>query len=100
MMTSTGGYVMPAVDKISVCGYREGHKHDKKEDPPFPLGTQPEPEVTSTVPDELVCVLCKLLMVNAAIVPCCGYSFCDNCEFLLSLSVNDIYIYIYIFLSN
>lgn len=24
-------------------------------------------------------------MVNAAIVPCCGYSFCDNCEFRLSL---------------
>ncbi|CAG05183.1 unnamed protein product [Tetraodon nigroviridis] len=31
------------------------------------------------VPDELKCVICKLLMVNAAIVPCCGYSFCDNC---------------------
>lgn len=73
--------------KTSACGYREGYKHDKKEHPPFLPRMQPEPKVVSNFPEELVCVLCKLLMVNAAIVPCCGYSFCDNCEFPLSLSV-------------
>lgn len=73
--------------KTSLRGYREGHKLERKEHPPFLAWMQPEPKVTSSVPDELVCVLCKLLMVNAAIVPCCGYSFCDSCEFLRSLSV-------------
>lgn len=73
--------------KTSLCGRREGYAHKRKEHLPPLAWTQPEPNAVSTVPDELRCDLCKLLMENAAIVPCCGYSFCDNCELLLSLSL-------------
>ncbi len=32
------------------------------------------------VPPELTCSLCKELMKDAVTIPCCGASFCDDCE--------------------
>ncbi len=32
------------------------------------------------VPPELTCSLCKELFKDAVIIPCCGESFCDECE--------------------
>lgn len=66
--------------QISVCGYKKQNKKRPLFHPPI----QPESKVVSAVPVELMCVICTRLMVDAVIVPCCGYSFCDNCEFLLS----------------
>ncbi|XP_018595409.1 E3 ubiquitin-protein ligase RBBP6-like [Scleropages formosus] len=31
------------------------------------------------VPEELLCCICKQLMIDAALIPCCGNSYCDNC---------------------
>ncbi|XP_056902696.1 E3 ubiquitin-protein ligase RBBP6-like [Takifugu flavidus] len=58
--------------------YKKGLKQNKKR-PPFHPPIQPDFKVVSTVPVELMCVICTRLMVDAVIVPCCGYSFCDNC---------------------
>lgn len=39
----------------------------------------------SVVPPELTCSICKEIVQNAVIIPCCGESFCDECirEYLL-----------------
>ena len=44
-----------------------------------------KPEVASTpqkmeIPPELICHKCKELVKDAVIIPCCGESFCDECE--------------------
>ena len=31
------------------------------------------------LPQELVCALCKELMKDAVIIPCCGESYCYDC---------------------
>ncbi|XP_026679056.1 E3 ubiquitin-protein ligase RBBP6 [Diaphorina citri] len=31
------------------------------------------------IPEDLVCILCQDLMVDAVMIPCCGISFCDEC---------------------
>lgn len=33
-----------------------------------------------TVPPELTCKVCKELVRDAVIIPCCAESFCDECE--------------------
>ncbi|KAL4624478.1 E3 ubiquitin-protein ligase RBBP6-like, partial [Arapaima gigas] len=30
-------------------------------------------------PEELLCCICKQLVTDAALIPCCGNSYCDNC---------------------
>lgn len=32
------------------------------------------------IPPELICHKCKELVKDAVIIPCCGESFCDECE--------------------
>lgn len=32
------------------------------------------------MPDELLCLICKDLMTDAVVIPCCGNSYCDDCE--------------------
>ena len=32
------------------------------------------------IPPELTCSICKELVRDAVIIPCCGESFCDECE--------------------
>ena len=44
-----------------------------------------KPEVASTpqkmeIHPELICHKCKELVKDAVIIPCCGESFCDECE--------------------
>ncbi|PIK55908.1 E3 ubiquitin-protein ligase RBBP6 [Apostichopus japonicus] len=52
----------------------------KKERPPFVPGNSPEPiRDEIEIPQELVCVICGLLMKDAVVIPCCGKSFCDEC---------------------
>uniref|UniRef100_H2YGK4 RING-type domain-containing protein n=1 Tax=Ciona savignyi TaxID=51511 RepID=H2YGK4_CIOSA len=74
MLTTDGKYVVPFMDK-------KGYEVGKKERPPF----VPQPEVAEEeeedepIPDELICLLCKDLLVDAVVIPCCGNSYCDEC---------------------
>lgn len=53
----------------------------KKEKPPF-FPTEVEPEVPKVeIPDDLKCSLCNNLLQDAVLIPCCGNSFCDECNF-------------------
>ncbi|XP_059690764.1 LOW QUALITY PROTEIN: E3 ubiquitin-protein ligase RBBP6-like [Gavia stellata] len=73
MLTSTGKYAIPT---INVEAYARG----KKEKPPF-LPEEPFSSTSSDdpIPDELLCLICKDIMTDAAVIPCCGNSFCDEC---------------------
>ncbi|XP_075346371.1 LOW QUALITY PROTEIN: E3 ubiquitin-protein ligase RBBP6-like [Mycteria americana] len=73
MLTSTGKYAIPT---ISAEAYARG----KKEKPPF-LAEEPSSSSSSDdpVPEELLCLLCKDLMTDAVVIPCCGNSYCDEC---------------------
>lgn len=35
----------------------------------------------TAVPDELICSLCRDLLTDAVMIPCCGNSFCDECKY-------------------
>ncbi|XP_059688105.1 E3 ubiquitin-protein ligase RBBP6-like [Gavia stellata] len=74
MLTSTGKYAIPTINA-------EAYARGKKEKPPF---SPEEPSSSSSssddpIPDELSCPVCKELMTDAAVIPCCGNSFCDEC---------------------
>ncbi|XP_013082618.2 E3 ubiquitin-protein ligase RBBP6-like [Biomphalaria glabrata] len=72
LLTHHGQFAVPTVD---VLGYME----TKKERPPFlPGESHPEPP-KKKIPQELLCHICEDLCVDAAIAPCCGTSFCDEC---------------------
>ncbi|XP_064886714.1 E3 ubiquitin-protein ligase RBBP6-like isoform X1 [Columba livia] len=75
MLTNTGKYVIPI---ISAEAYARG----KKEKPPFLPAEPPSSSSCSDealVPAELLCLICKDVMTDAAVIPCCGNSFCDEC---------------------
>ncbi|GFS08341.1 E3 ubiquitin-protein ligase RBBP6 [Elysia marginata] len=72
LLTTMGQFAVPTVDVL-------GYKEVKREKPPFlPGEKQPEPE-KKKIPQELLCHICEDLCVDAAIAPCCGTSFCDEC---------------------
>ncbi|KAM6318928.1 E3 ubiquitin-protein ligase RBBP6-like [Aegotheles albertisi] len=75
MLTSTGEYMIPTINA-------EAYARGKKEKPPF-LPEEPSSSSSSCsggpVPEELLCPICKDLMADAAVVPCCGNSYCDEC---------------------
>lgn len=39
----------------------------------------------TNIPDELICSLCRDLLTDAVMIPCCGNSFCDECMLHLIL---------------
>lgn len=45
-------------------------------DTPTNAPAAPEPNI----PDELICSLCRDLLTDAVMIPCCGNSFCDECK--------------------
>ncbi|XP_059690450.1 E3 ubiquitin-protein ligase RBBP6-like [Gavia stellata] len=79
MLTSRGKYAIPTINA-------EAYARGKKEKPPF---LPEEPSSSSSfsssalsddpLPEELSCVICKDIMTDAAVIPCCGNSFCDEC---------------------
>ncbi|NXK16750.1 RBBP6 ligase, partial [Arenaria interpres] len=71
MLTNTGKYAVPIVNA-------EAYARGKKEKPPF-LPEKPSSSSSDPVPDELLCLICKEIMTDAAITPCCGNSYCDEC---------------------
>lgn len=72
-MTSTGQFAVPAIDHAA---YRDVKKDSaaKKE---------MVEEEKEEVPAELICLLCKNIYVDAVLIPCCGESFCDECNYSL-----------------
>ncbi|XP_029901813.1 E3 ubiquitin-protein ligase RBBP6-like [Myripristis murdjan] len=73
MLTSSGEYVTTAVDS-------EAYRRGKKELPPFaPREPSPVKAPSEPIPDELLCPICKELMADAVVTPCCGNSYCDEC---------------------
>ncbi|XP_075581380.1 LOW QUALITY PROTEIN: E3 ubiquitin-protein ligase RBBP6-like [Pelecanus crispus] len=77
MLTKSGKYAIPAINA-------EAYARGKKEKPPF-LPAEPSSSSSSSsssddhIPDEVLCLICKDLMSNAAVIPCCGNSYCDEC---------------------
>ncbi|XP_054067764.1 LOW QUALITY PROTEIN: E3 ubiquitin-protein ligase RBBP6-like [Rissa tridactyla] len=75
MLTKSGTYAIPVINA-------EAHARGKKEKPPF-LPAEPSSSSSTSssdpVPDELLCLVCKEIMTDAAVVPCCGNSYCDEC---------------------
>ncbi|XP_036032445.1 E3 ubiquitin-protein ligase RBBP6-like [Onychomys torridus] len=77
LLTNTGKYEIPTVDA-------EAYAVGKKEKAPL-LPREPSSSSSSSsqedrpLPGELLCLICKDLMVDAAIIPCCGNSYCDEC---------------------
>ncbi|KAF1536739.1 E3 ubiquitin-protein ligase RBBP6, partial [Eudyptula minor] len=71
MPTSSGKYAIPTIN--------EAYARGKKEKPPFlpeePSSSSPD----EPIPDGLFCLICKDLMTDAAVIPCCGNSYCDEC---------------------
>ncbi|XP_061837595.1 uncharacterized protein [Nerophis lumbriciformis] len=72
MLTNCGRYAIPAIDA-------EAYAVGKKEKHPF-IHQEPEPEEEKqAVPEELKCLICGDLLVDAVVIPCCGNSYCDDC---------------------
>ncbi|CAH2106406.1 unnamed protein product [Euphydryas editha] len=71
MMTPSGTFAVPAVDHEAYLASENAGGADTPTNAPV----APEP----TIPDELLCSLCRDLLTDAVMIPCCGNSFCDEC---------------------
>ncbi|GAB0199660.1 E3 ubiquitin-protein ligase RBBP6 [Grus japonensis] len=72
MLTHTGKYAIPIINA-------EAYARGKKEKRPF---LPEEPSSSSSddpIPDELLCLICKDIVTDAVVIPCCGNSYCDEC---------------------
>ncbi|XP_067241931.1 E3 ubiquitin-protein ligase RBBP6-like [Chanodichthys erythropterus] len=73
MMDRRGKYVIPIMDV-------EAYAIGKKEKPPFSVQNEPSSSSSSDpVPDALLCLICKDLLTDAVMIPCCRSSYCDEC---------------------
>ncbi|XP_046366707.2 E3 ubiquitin-protein ligase RBBP6-like [Haliotis rufescens] len=74
LLTHTGHFAVPTLDATA-------YKIGKKERPPFL--PEPKKEIVEPqqprIPPALQCPLCKELLRDAVVTPCCGNSFCDEC---------------------
>ncbi|XP_045525591.1 E3 ubiquitin-protein ligase RBBP6 isoform X1 [Pieris brassicae] len=71
MMTPSGTFAVPAVDREAYLASESAIGPETLPNTP----AAPEP----TIPDELICSLCRDLLTDAVMIPCCGNSFCDEC---------------------
>lgn len=72
LLTSSGEYAVPLIDHVA-------YKEVKREKPPFVNVPEPEAEPEAQIPEELLCMVCRDLLQDAVLIPCCGNSFCDEC---------------------
>ncbi|XP_075580792.1 E3 ubiquitin-protein ligase RBBP6-like [Pelecanus crispus] len=72
MLTKSGKYAIPAINA-------EAYARGKKEKPPFLPAEPSSSSSADPIPEELLCLICKDLMTDAAVIPCCGNSYCDEC---------------------
>lgn len=59
--------------------FSQAYKEGKKERPPFSQDPEPVAEKPE-IPEDLLCNICKDLLTDAVMIPCCGNSFCDECK--------------------
>nr|XP_046271129.1 E3 ubiquitin-protein ligase RBBP6-like isoform X2 [Scatophagus argus] len=72
MLTNSGLYVIPAI--------HVEYSISKKEKPTSLPEEQPGSEdMEDPVPNELLCLICRNLLNDAVVIPCCGNSYCDDC---------------------
>lgn len=72
-LTNTGAYAIPTIEA-------EAYAIGKKERPPFlPEEPSSSSEKDDPIPDELLCPICKDIVTDAAVIPCCANSYCDEC---------------------
>lgn len=63
------------------CLCSEAYAIGKKERPPFvPRDHSESEDEEDPVPEELLCLICHDLLSDAVVIPCCGNSYCDDCE--------------------
>lgn len=76
LITTNGEYVVPKID-------HEAYKERKKEKPPFFPTENPEldDKQVEQIPEELQCLLCKGMLQDAVMIPCCSNSYCDDCKY-------------------
>ncbi|XP_051905180.1 E3 ubiquitin-protein ligase RBBP6 isoform X2 [Hippocampus zosterae] len=73
MLTNCGRFAIPAIDA-------QAYAVGKKEKHPFLHQEESEPEDDNIpVPEELQCLICRDLLVDSVVIPCCGNSYCDDC---------------------
>ncbi|KAM9521844.1 E3 ubiquitin-protein ligase RBBP6-like isoform 1-T1 [Guaruba guarouba] len=72
MLTNTGKYAIPIINA-------EAYARGQRERPPFLPEGLSSSSSDGPIPDELLCLICKDIMTDAAILPCCGSSYCDEC---------------------
>ncbi|XP_063447177.1 E3 ubiquitin-protein ligase RBBP6-like [Mytilus trossulus] len=72
MSLGGGRFAVPTIDQ-------QAFKKGKKERPPFLPALPEEKREDVSVPSELTCLLCKDLLTDAVVIPCCGNSYCDEC---------------------
>ncbi|XP_029945859.1 E3 ubiquitin-protein ligase RBBP6-like [Salarias fasciatus] len=70
MLTSCGRYAIPVIDA-------EAYAIGKKEKPLFSVQESESEE--DPIPDELLCLICRDLLCDSVVIPCCGNSYCDDC---------------------
>lgn len=64
--------------------FRIAYMQGKKEKPPFVKSDSPErKQDEKIIPGELLCPVCKDLLTDAVVAPCCGNSACDECKYWL-----------------
>ncbi|KAM6225741.1 E3 ubiquitin-protein ligase RBBP6-like [Porphyrio hochstetteri] len=71
LLTSTGTYAIPITNV-------EAYARGRKEKRPF-HSIEPSSSSDHPIPNEFLCPLCKETLMDAAITPCCGNSYCDEC---------------------
>ncbi|XP_056204954.1 E3 ubiquitin-protein ligase RBBP6-like [Falco biarmicus] len=72
MLTKAGKYAIPTINA-------EAYAREKKEKPPFLPEEPSSSSADRPVPNELLCPICKDPVTDAALIPCCGASYCDEC---------------------
>ncbi|KAK1199442.1 RBBP6 ligase, partial [Pygoscelis papua] len=66
MLTNSGKYVIPTINA-------------QKEKPPFLPEEPSSSSPNNPILDKLLHLICKDLMTDAAVIPYCGNSYCDEC---------------------
>ncbi|CDW54478.1 retinoblastoma binding protein 6 [Trichuris trichiura] len=75
MLTAAGTYAVPFLHKQAfLMGKADKRFGDYRVGPVFPAEQKKQ-----SLPHELLCSLCDNLLRDASLIPCCGYSYCDEC---------------------
>eukprot|EP00117_Sycon_ciliatum_P040527 scpid24272/ scgid29767/ E3 ubiquitin-protein ligase RBBP6; Proliferation potential-related protein; Protein P2P-R; Retinoblastoma-binding Q protein 1; Retinoblastoma-binding protein 6; p53-associated cellular protein of testis len=75
----SGNLVIAKIDRDAYLKGKKLTKNDFPEGADVPDAPTLPVKEERVVPEELRCYLCKELMKDAALIPCCGQSFCDEC---------------------